>query len=56
MENSLNIFIVEFSDFNNKLTSLEKLSPLQEFSSGIVNAFVAPKITDLIKFLDNNEK
>ena len=33
MENNLNIFIAEFSDFNRKLSSLEKLYLLQDLSS-----------------------
>ena len=33
MDNDWNIFIAEFSDLNMKLISMDKLTPLQEFSS-----------------------
>ena len=57
--------MARFSYSNSKSCSLEKLSPLPDFSSGTrshcqksdqIIAFVAPKMTDLITFLNNNGK
>ena len=63
-EKNLKTFIAVFSDSNKKLCSMEKFSPtilLFQYTKALSNndklrAFISPKITDLITFLDNNRK
>ena len=64
-ENNLKIFTLEYSDLNSKLTSLDKLYPLKDFTSSKwmnmskcdeLKAFIALKMTDIITFIDNNGK
>ena len=62
LENNLNIFISEPSDFNRKLSSGETVSPTgiifqytKELSnSNKIKACIAPKMTYLIILLGNN--